>query len=55
MRPRVLILTTFDGSEKQAPDAEISLLETEAGRPKRSIIGTIEPTAAGIDIKKYIG
>ncbi|NTW57685.1 MAG: HD domain-containing protein [Nitrospirae bacterium] len=54
MRPRILILTKFDGSEKEDPSAMISLLEIEDGHPKRSIIGTIEPTGAGIDIKKYL-
>jgi HD-GYP domain-containing protein (c-di-GMP phosphodiesterase class II) len=54
MRPRVLLLTKFDGSEKEDPGAEASLLETRGSRRKRSIIGTIEPTRAGIDIKKYI-
>ena len=55
MRPRVLLLTKFDGSEKENPGAEVSLLEIEDGHPKRSIIGTIEPTSVGIDIKKYLG
>jgi HD-GYP domain-containing protein (c-di-GMP phosphodiesterase class II) len=54
MRPRILLLTKFDGSEKDDPLMEISLLETRGGRRLRSIIGTIEPTRAGIDIKKYI-
>jgi HD-GYP domain-containing protein (c-di-GMP phosphodiesterase class II) len=54
MRPRVLLLTKFDGSEKENPGAEISLLEIENGHPKRSIMGTIEPTGVGIDIKKYL-
>jgi len=53
MRPRILILTTFDGSEKEDPNAEVSLLETQGGRRKRSIIGTIEPVSANIDVKKY--
>ena len=32
LRPRVLLLTKFDGSEKEDPDAEVSLLETEGGQ-----------------------
>jgi HD-GYP domain-containing protein (c-di-GMP phosphodiesterase class II) len=54
MRPRVLLLTRFDGSEKEDPNAEVSLLETERGRHKRTIIGTIEPVSANIDVKKYL-
>jgi HD-GYP domain-containing protein (c-di-GMP phosphodiesterase class II) len=54
VRPRVLILTKFDGSEKEDPKAEVSLLETQGGRRKRSIIGTIEPVSANIDVKKYL-
>lgn len=51
-RPRVLILTTFDGSEKG--NQPLSLLETVRGRYVRSIVGTINPSAARLDIKKYI-
>jgi HD-GYP domain-containing protein (c-di-GMP phosphodiesterase class II) len=51
MRPRVLILTVFDGSEKGNPP--VSLLETMKGRYKRSVVGTINPSAAKLDIKKY--
>jgi HD-GYP domain-containing protein (c-di-GMP phosphodiesterase class II) len=54
MRPRVLLLSKFDGSEKEDPNAAVSLLETERGRYKRTIIGTIEPVGAGIDVKKYL-
>jgi HD-GYP domain-containing protein (c-di-GMP phosphodiesterase class II) len=53
-RPRILILTKFDGSEKDDPQAEISLLETMHGHYTRTIIGTIEPVGARIDIKKYV-
>jgi HD-GYP domain-containing protein (c-di-GMP phosphodiesterase class II) len=53
MRPRVLILTAFDGSEKKE-GAEVGLLETAGGRYKRSVTGTIDPNIAGIDIKKYM-
>ncbi len=53
MRPRVLLLDKFDGSEKETR-AEISLLETAGGRYKRSIAGTINPYAAKIDVKQYL-
>ncbi len=53
MRPRVLLLTKFDGSEKES-GADVSLLETVKGQYVRSIVGTINPQAAGIDIKLYI-
>jgi hypothetical protein len=53
-RPRILILTTFDGSEKDVPQAAVSLLETVHGHYTRTIIGTIEPVGARIDIKKYV-
>jgi len=53
LRPRVLILTKFDGSEKES-GVEVSLLETEGGRPKRSIFGTIDPSLAKIDVKQYL-
>jgi hypothetical protein len=53
MRPRVLILTRFDGSEKET-GADISLLETGGGRYRRSIVGTIDPNFAAIDLKKYL-
>jgi HD-GYP domain-containing protein (c-di-GMP phosphodiesterase class II) len=53
MRPRVLLLSRLDGSEKEA-GAEVSLLETTGGRYKRTAVGTINPYAAKIDIKKYL-
>jgi len=53
MRPRVLLLTTFDGSEKEA-GADVSLLETVNGQYVRSIVGTIDPQTAKIDIKQYL-
>jgi len=53
MRPRVLILTRFDGSEKET-GADVSLLETAGGRFRRSIVGTIDPNTAKIDLKKYL-
>ncbi len=53
MRPRVLILTRFDGSEKETGQ-EISLLETAGGRYRRSLVGTIDPSTANINLKQYL-
>ncbi len=53
MRPRVLLLTKFDGSEKES-GVEISLLETAGGKYKRDVVGTINPHTANINIKKYL-
>jgi hypothetical protein len=53
MRPRVLLLTTFDGSEKESGE-EISLLEKMEGKYKRDVAGTINPETANIDIKQYL-
>jgi len=53
IRPRMLLLNKFDGSEKES-GTEISLLETAGGKYKRTIVGTIDPYAAKINIKKYI-
>ncbi len=53
LRPRVLILDKFDGSEKET-GTETSLVETAGGRYRRSVAGTINPFLAKIDIKKYI-
>jgi HD-GYP domain-containing protein (c-di-GMP phosphodiesterase class II) len=53
MRPRVLILTRFDGSEKETGQ-EISLLETTGGRYRRSPVGTIDPNTANINLKQYL-
>ncbi len=53
MRPRILLLDKFDGSEKES-GTEISLLETVGGRYKWTATGTINPYAAKIDIKKYL-
>ncbi len=52
-RPRVLILNKFDGSEKET-GTEISLVETAGGKFKHNVLGTINPYAARIDIKKYL-
>jgi HD-GYP domain-containing protein (c-di-GMP phosphodiesterase class II) len=53
MRPRVLLLDKFDGSEKEG-GTEITLLETAGGHYKRSVAGTINPYVAKIDVKKYL-
>lgn len=53
MRPRILLLSAFDGSEKKT-GAEASLLETAGGRYKRTIVGTIDPFLAKINIKQYL-
>ncbi len=53
MRPRVLLLTKFDGSEK-ASGKEVNLLETAGGKYKRTVVGTVDPNTAHIDVKKYL-
>lgn len=53
MRPRVLLLTAFDGSEKEN-GAQVSLLETTGEKYKRSVVGTIDNQIAKIDVKKYL-
>jgi HD-GYP domain-containing protein (c-di-GMP phosphodiesterase class II) len=53
MRPRVLLLTRFDGSEKES-GGEVNLLEGAGGKFKRSIAGTIDPYVSHIDLKKYL-
>jgi HD-GYP domain-containing protein (c-di-GMP phosphodiesterase class II) len=53
LRPRVLLLTKFDGSEKESGQ-EVSLLETASGTYKRTAVGTMNPNAAKIDVKKYL-
>jgi HD-GYP domain-containing protein (c-di-GMP phosphodiesterase class II) len=52
MRPRVLILDRFDGSEKEN-GLMVSLLETVNAQYKRTIAGTIDPFTANLDLKKY--
>jgi len=52
MRPRVLLLTKFDGSEKESGE-EISLLEMTEEKYKRDVAGIINPNTADIDIKRY--
>jgi HD-GYP domain-containing protein (c-di-GMP phosphodiesterase class II) len=53
LRPRVLLLTAFDGSEKETGQ-EVSLLETSGGKYKRTAVGAINPYTAKIDIKQYL-
>jgi len=53
MRPHILLLTKFDGSEKET-GAEVSLLETVNGQYVRSIAGTIDPEKARINLKLYL-
>lgn len=53
MRPRVLLLNKFDGSEKES-GVEVNLLETERGRYKYSVTGTINPYVARINVKQYL-
>jgi HD-GYP domain-containing protein (c-di-GMP phosphodiesterase class II) len=52
LRPHVVLLTKFDGSEKDDPP--ISLLDTVNGRYRFSIAGTINPSASRMDVKKYL-
>jgi HD-GYP domain-containing protein (c-di-GMP phosphodiesterase class II) len=49
VRPRVLLLRTFDGTEKE----EVSLLEMERGKYKRSIAGAIDPNRMNINLNQY--
>ena len=53
MRPRVLLLTKFDGSEKEG-GTEVNLLEMEGGRYKRTAVGTVDPNQISIDVKLYL-
>ncbi|OGP90098.1 MAG: hypothetical protein A2031_00430 [Deltaproteobacteria bacterium RBG_19FT_COMBO_43_11] len=52
LRPRVLLLDKFDGSEKETGEM-VSLIETAGGNYKRSVSGTIDPNTARIDVKRY--
>ncbi|HDQ03049.1 MAG TPA: HD domain-containing protein [Deltaproteobacteria bacterium] len=52
MRPRVLLLNKFDGSEKESGQV-VSLVETAGGKYKRSIAGTIDPNMAKINVQMY--
>jgi hypothetical protein len=49
----VLLLDRFDGSEREN-GTEASLLETEQGRYKRSVVGIIDPYLARINVKQYL-
>lgn len=49
LRPCVLLLKTFDGTEKE----EVSLLETEQGRYKRSIAGALDPNRMKVNLNQY--
>jgi len=53
MRPRILLLEKFDGSERES-GTELNLLETERGEYKRSIVGVIDPYVAKINVKQYL-
>lgn len=53
MRPHVLLLTKFDGSEKDSGE-EISLLEMVDGKYKHDVAGIINPHTAHINVKKYL-
>jgi HD-GYP domain-containing protein (c-di-GMP phosphodiesterase class II) len=49
LRPHVLLLKTFDGTEKE----EVSLLETEQGRYKRTAASSIDPNKMHVDLVQY--
>ncbi len=49
LRPRVLLLRTFDGAEKD----EVSLLEMEKGRYRRTIAASLNPHSMNIDLNPY--
>lgn len=49
-RPRVLLLTKFDGTEKE----EASLLEREAGRYKRSPVAVVDPSEIPVNLNLYL-
>ena len=53
LRPRILLLTKFDGSEKESSE-ETSLLETMDSKYKRDVAGIIDSRTANIDIKRYL-
>lgn len=53
MRPKLLLLTKFDGSERET-GKEISLLETSGGSYLRSVAGIIDPYTARINVKQYL-
>lgn len=49
MRPRVLLLKSFDGTETE----ETNLLEREGGRYKRTPVATVNPRILKVDVKAY--
>jgi hypothetical protein len=49
----LLLLDRFDGSERE-DGVEVSLLETEQGRYKRTAVGIIDPYMARINVKQYL-
>lgn len=49
LRPRVLLLKTFDGTEKD----EVSLLEMDGGVYKRSAVSTIDPNLLRVNVNQY--
>lgn len=53
MRPRILLLNKFDGSEKES-GTEVSLLETSNGKYIRSAVATIDPYASKFNVKQYL-
>jgi len=50
MRPRVLLLKQLDGTEKE----EVSLLEMEQGRYRRTPLATVDPNALGVNVNQYL-
>lgn len=49
LRPRVVLLTRFDGTERE----ETSLLDMMNGRHIRTPVATIDPASLKIDVSKY--
>ena len=50
MRPRVLLLKQFDGTEKE----EVSLLEMEQGRYRRTPLAAVDPNAMRVNVNQYL-
>ena len=49
LRPKIILLSSFDGTETD----EVSLLEMDRGRYRRSIIDTISPNSMNVNISQY--
>ena len=49
LRPRILLLRTFDGTERE----ETNLLEMESGRYKRTAVASVHPNDVNVDINQY--